>query len=139
MGILDQVRDTLGGGSTEGKGNTETELLKGVLGMLGQGQGGSGGLANLVKGFQAHGLGEIISSWISTGENLPISPQQIQQGLGQEQLQQLASKVGLSPEAARTILAQVLPGFIDKLTPNGQIPQEGLLEQGLRFLKGKLG
>ena len=137
MGILDKLRDTVGGASTEG--SNEAALLKGVLEMLGQGQGGSGGLAGLLKGFQAHGLGEIISSWIGTGENLPISPQQIQQGVGMEQLQQLASKAGLSPEAARTMLAQILPGFIDKLTPDGQIPQEGLLEQGLRFLKGKLG
>ncbi len=136
MGIFDQVRETVGGGSSEA--SADSALLKGVLEMLSQ--GGSGGLANLAKVFQTHGLNEIISSWIGTGENLPITPQQIQQGLGKEQLQQLAAKAGIPPETASAILAKLLPGFIDKLTPNGQIPEAGgLLEQGLRLLKGKLG
>lgn len=134
MSISDQLRETLGGGSAGGSG--EPALLKGLLEALSQ--SGFSGLAGVVKGFQAHGLGGIVSSWIGTGENLPISPEQIQHGLGREQLQQLATKAGISPETASAMLAKILPGVVDKLTPNGQLPEEGLLEQGLNFLKGKL-
>ena len=134
MGIMDQVGKVLGGEPEEGSG--QSPLLKGVLEMLGQGK--SGGLAGLVQAFQAKGLGEIVSSWVSTGENLPISAQQLQQGMGREQLQQLAAKVGISSEAASAMLANILPGVVDKLTPTGAIPEGGLLEQGLSFLKSKL-
>lgn len=80
-----------------------------------------------------------MSSWISTDSNLPISAEQIQQALGHEQVQQLAAKAGVSPEAASSHLATLLPSLIDTLTPDGEIPQDGLLEQGMNLLKGKLG
>jgi len=83
-----------------------------------------GGLGNMVKEFQAQGLGGTIKSWISTGENLPISPEQLQKVLGSETMTNLAAKVGMTPEELSAKLSTVLPQVIDKMTPNGTIPAQ---------------
>lgn len=98
----------------------------------------AGGLGGLVQSFQDKGLGGIISSWVGTGANLPISAEQIQQGMGSDMLQNLAAKVGVPPEELSGKLAELLPGVIDKLTPDGTVPEGGLLEKGLEFLKGRV-
>ena len=100
-----------------------------------------GGLSGLVQQFHDKGLGGLVSSWVSTGPNLPISADQLQNVLGSEQVKELAAKVGISPETASSHLAQLLPMVIDKLTPNGQLPQaststSSMLEAGLDMLKG---
>jgi uncharacterized protein YidB (DUF937 family) len=83
-----------------------------------------GGLGGVVKEFQAQGLGGTIKSWISTGENLPISPEQLQKVLGSETMTNLAAKVGMTPEELSAKLSTVLPQVIDKMTPNGTIPAQ---------------
>ena len=127
MGLLDDVMGMLAGG----KG--QNQLLGSLLQMLG---GTQGGLAGLVKAFSDKGLGDVVGSWVGTGANLPVSPDQIQQALGKDRVQQLAQQQGLAPDALVSQLAQVLPGFVDKLTPGGQIPDaqglEGLLKGLLR-------
>jgi uncharacterized protein YidB (DUF937 family) len=95
-----------------------------------------GGLSGLVQQFHDKGLGGLVSSWVSTGQNLPISADQIQHVLGSEQVKELAAKAGISTDAAGSTLAQLLPALVDKLTPNGQIPEtSSLLESGLGMLK----
>jgi uncharacterized protein YidB (DUF937 family) len=134
MGLLDDLSSKAQGlfGESGGEGSG---LLKGVMEMLSDKEGG--GLAGLVQSFQQKGLGDIISSWISTGQNLPISPDQVKEGLSSETLQNLASKAGISTEDATTKLSEIMPGLIDKMTPDGVIPEGGLLEKGLEFLKGR--
>lgn len=83
-----------------------------------------------------YGLGDIVNSWVSTGQNLPVTPSQIEQGLGGDLLNQLASKAGLSSGAASSQLAGLLPDLVDKLTSNGKI-EAGGLEQLLKFVQGK--
>ena len=97
-----------------------------------------GGLSGLLQQFHDKGLGGLVTSWVSTGQNLPISADQIQHVLGSEQVKDLAAKAGISPEVASSHLAEFLPMLIDKLTPNGQVPQasSSLLESGLSMLKG---
>jgi len=97
---------------------------------------GAGGLPELVNTFREKGLGEVIASWISTGHNLPISAEQLQSVLGNERMQAIAQKLGLPPEDVAQALSTLLPQVIDKLTPNGHLPEGGLLEQGLSLLKG---
>jgi len=82
----------------------------------------TGGLQGLVQKFQAGGLGGIIASWIGTGPNQPITPQQIQSVLGSDNVQKIAGRLGMSPDALSAALATGLPVVIDRLTPNGQIP-----------------
>jgi uncharacterized protein YidB (DUF937 family) len=101
------------------------------------GQSG-GGLGDLVRTFQERGLGDIIGSWVGSGNNLPISVDQITQGLGLDRLRELAAQAGVSVESAASTLSSALPGLIDKLTPEGKLPEGGLLAEGLRALRGRL-
>ena len=103
-----------------------------------------GGLSGLLQQFHDKGLGGLVSSWVSTGQNLPISADQIQHVLGSEQVKELAARAGISPDSVSSHLSQLLPVLVDKLTPNGQVPQGGsLLEEGMGMLKnlglGKTG
>jgi len=83
------------------------------------------------------GLAHVVNSWISRGQNLPISAEQIQSVLGSEQIKSLAGKLGLSTDQVSSQLAGLLPQVIDKLTPNGTLPQGDLLSKGMELLKGK--
>lgn len=96
------------------------------------------GLSALVEKFHAQGLGDVISSWVGKGENLPINAEQLKSVLNPEHIADLASKLGISREAVVSQLSGVLPDLIDKLTPNGQLPNEGVVEHGLGVLKGML-
>ncbi|HMZ55349.1 MAG TPA: YidB family protein [Nitrospira sp.] len=136
MGLLDQLGQAAAG--MMGQGKDQNPLMQAVVGLLGQ-QSAVGGLSGLIAAFQKNGLGDIVNSWVSTGKNLPISPQQIQQGLGGDLLKQLAAQAGVSSDAAGNQLANLLPGLIDKLTPDGKLPDSHLIEQGLNLLRGKLG
>ena len=131
MGIFDEVTSLLGNAGGQAGG-----AMAVVQGLLNQ----PGGLQGLVQKLQDGGLGDQVKSWIGTGQNLPISAEQIQQVLGSPQLAALAGKFGIDPQQVAAQVAQFLPGVIDKLTPNGQLPQGGdLLSQGADLLKGLLG
>jgi uncharacterized protein YidB (DUF937 family) len=130
MGLLDSVLNSLGNSS--GGGNNQ--LLDGVLHIINQ----SGGVNGLADMFRDKGLGGLVGSWISTGQNLPISAEQIQSALGNEQLRELAGKLGISPGDVSSRLAEYLPQVVDKLTPDGNVPQGDLLNQAIGMLKGKL-
>jgi uncharacterized protein YidB (DUF937 family) len=82
-----------------------------------------GGLQGVVSEFEKNGLGATVSSWVGTGPNQPVSPDQMHQVVGPELLQQLAAKTGMSVQELAQKLAQVLPEAVDKLTPNGVIPR----------------
>jgi uncharacterized protein YidB (DUF937 family) len=98
----------------------------------------SGGLAGLAQLFQNKGLGDAISSWIGTGQNQPVTGDQITNVLGSEQIRQFAQKLGFSSEEITKGLASVLPQIIDHLTPHGQVPDQGALDQGIAALKDRL-
>ena len=136
MGLLDDLLKTDLPGMAGGAQQHQTMgLASGILEMLTGQQ--AGGLQGLVQSFAQKGLGDIVSSWVSTGPNLPVSGNQIQSALGSDIINSLAQKAGVAPDAAGSILAQVLPGLVDKLTPDGKIPESGgLLEKGLDILKG---
>lgn len=130
MGFFDQVVGALAGAET-GEPNG---LLQTVLQIINDPK--IGGVQGLVQRFQQGGLGEIVNSWVSTGQNLPISAEQIQAVLGGSSLQAMAAKLGVSPEQASGSLADMLPQLVDRMTPNGQLPEGGdLLAQGLDMLK----
>ena len=130
MGLLDSVAGALAGGQSGGS----NPLLNIVMQLINNPQ--TGGLGGLVQSFQQGGLGDVVNSWVSTGQNLPISAEQIKAVLGGGQLQDIASQLGVSTEQASGGLADLLPQVVDKLTPNGQLPEGGdLLAQGLDMLK----
>ena len=133
MGLMDQMGQVVGG-LLSGQGG-QNPLLQAVTSLLGN-NSNLGGLAGLVQAFQKNGLGEIVNSWVSTGQNMPVSPQQIEQGLGSDVIRQLASKAGLSPQDASSQLSNLLPNLIDKLTPNGKIEADPLA-QLFKLVQGK--
>ena len=133
MSLMDQLGQAVGG--MLGGNSGQNPLMQALTGLLGQ-NSSVGGLAGLIQTFQKNGLGEIVNSWVSTGKNLPVTPQQIQQGLGGDLLKQLATKAGISTEAAGTQLAGLLPDLVDKLTPTGKI-EAGGLDQLLKMFQGK--
>ncbi|MCW5591559.1 MAG: DUF937 domain-containing protein [Burkholderiales bacterium] len=131
MGLLDSVLGSLA------KGGSTNPLLDGVLSMVND--PAHGGLEGLVRSFQDRGLGGIVDSWVSTGKNLPISADQVAQGLGSDQLASLASKLGMSQGDVSSQLAQLLPDVVDKLTPDGRVPDMGSLGDLLGSLAKRLG
>ena len=125
MGLLDSVVGMLGGGQPGGGGNAA--LLNAVVGMLANsGQGGRGGVGDLISKFQQAGLGDVVSSWIGTGQNKPVSPDQLKDVLGSDMLGNIAKQLGVSQGDAAGQLSQMLPEVLDKLTPHGSVPQGGL-------------
>ena len=84
-----------------------------------------------------------MASWIGTGQNLPISPEQLQEVLGQGKLAQIAQSIGLQPEQVSAQLSQLLPHVVDKVTPDGKIPADGIahtdVAQTLSAMLGQLG
>ncbi len=134
MGLMDQLGQAAGG-MLGGQGG-QNSLLQAVAGLLGK-DSSIGGLAGLVQAFQKNGLGEIVNSWVSTGKNLHVTPNQIEQGLGSDLLSRLAGKAGLSSGAASSQLAGILPDLVDKLTPNGKV-EAGGLDQLMKLVQGKM-
>jgi uncharacterized protein YidB (DUF937 family) len=82
-----------------------------------------GGVQGIVAQLEQQGLGNTVKSWVGTGDNQPISPDQVHQALGADTLSELAAKFGISPQELAQKLSQVLPGAIDKMTPGGVIPK----------------
>ncbi len=134
MGILDGILKSVGGKLFGGE--AQGGLMEQVLGLINNPQ--TGGLSGLVEQFTSKGLGGLVTSWIGTGENQPISGEQIEQTLGSDKIQEIAQKLGISGTEASGGLAALLPQIIDKLTPEGKLPEGGLLDQGLDFLKKSL-
>ena len=71
----------------------------------------------------------MINSWIGVGQNQPVSPGQLGSALGPSIIKMLAQKSGLSEEDLTKQLSQILPGVVDKLTPNGRVPTAAELSQ----------
>jgi uncharacterized protein YidB (DUF937 family) len=108
MGLLDGIIGGIVG----------AEMATTVNGLIAR----HGGLGGIVKEFQSQGFGPTVKSWISTGENLPISSDQLQKVLGADNLAKLAAKTGMTPDELAAKLTVALPQVIDKLTPNGTLP-----------------
>jgi uncharacterized protein YidB (DUF937 family) len=132
MGLLDGMLKGLLGKVLGGDGS-QNPLMDAVLGLITNPQ--TGGLQGLIQTFKEKGLGNEVSSWISTGENQPVSGDQIQHTLGGNFIQQIAEQLGSSKSDVSGSLANLLPEIIDKLTPKGSLPESDELHQGLELLK----
>ncbi|AZQ51345.1 YidB family protein [Burkholderia cenocepacia] len=122
MGLLDIVGGLIGG---QAGGNSQSALIATALEFI---NNQPGGLNGLIEKFKAGGAGDVIGSWVGTGENQPISPDTLQNVLGSDVVGSLASKVGIDPSQASSILAQVLPHVVNHATPNGEVPAGGQVD-----------
>ena len=107
------------------------QLLQVLMSLLSGGQGrsaqagGGGPLGGLVEQFQQAGLGDVLGSWIGTGQNHQVSPDQLGQVFGQDRLSELGAQLGMGGGDLASQLSQILPGLVDQMTPQGQLPQPG--------------
>lgn len=129
MDILNTIQSALGGE------NQKDDLMSSVMSLL----GGKGGLENLIGQFTQKGLGDIVGSWIGTGKNLPVSGDQLQNVLGKDTINNLASKLGMDSNALTSQLSNLLPDVVDKLTPNGKVPEGDIFGQASDLLGGIFG
>lgn len=129
MGLL----DSLAGGMLEKVMGEKGAMAQVAMDMLNQ----NGGLAGVLEKFKENGLAEQAASWVGTGENLPISADQIASVLGNSQLGEIATKFGIDTNTLSAQIAEHLPAIVDKLTPNGEVPSEpgNLLTSLLGMLK----
>jgi uncharacterized protein YidB (DUF937 family) len=135
MALLDDLLKQAGGVAEFAQKNPQAvAAVLALLSSRNSSVGGSGGLGGLVGQFQKAGLGDMMSSWISTGPNPPISAQQVSQVLGNDTLAEFASQAGLGHAQASSALAMLLPAVIDHLTPQGEIPHPTQLEGTLGSL-----
>jgi uncharacterized protein YidB (DUF937 family) len=118
MSILDSI---VGAVQQHSDVNQEqhSNLVQSALQMFGN----HAGLSGLMNSAESQGLGHLVQSWVSTGPNQPIAPQQLESILGQDRISQLASRAGVPPAIASAALSRILPMVVDKLTPQGKLPQ----------------
>ena len=126
---MDSLQSAIGGG------DKKDDLMSSVMQLL----GGQGGLQDLISQFDAKGLGDIIGSWVGTGQNKSISPDQLQNVLGSDVLSGIASKLGLNTNDLSSQLSNLLPGVVDKLTPEGKVPDGDIMSQASDLLGGLFG
>ena len=137
MGLLDSVLGSLMQGSAGGASSPIGSILSSLLtggqqGGMNAGMGGAGGLGGLGGGlggllsqFENAGLGHVAQSWVGNGPNHPVSPQQLQNVFGEQQVQGMANQAGMAPGDFLSQLSQHLPAAVNGMTPDGQLPNEG--------------
>ena len=147
MGKKKQSPASMGGGSLPGMGGLGG--LGSIMNSLGGGGSGmlgallpmlmGGGLGGLLGKLQGGGQSNKVASWVGTGPNDDIDPDELEQALGQDQVEQFAQKAGISHGEAKAGLSKLLPGVVDHLSPNGKLPEGGGMDDALSKLKGLLG
>ena len=112
-----------------------------LVGLVTQQLNAMGGIQGLLSKFQSAGLGDKAASWVGTGQNQAISPEEAGQALGPDAIGQIAAKLGISQEQAGQAVSQALPEVVDKLTPGGQAPAAGQDLMGMigGLMGGKTG
>jgi uncharacterized protein YidB (DUF937 family) len=144
MGLFDiaesMLASSFSGGTSIGGQPPTQDVLGAVMGAL---NNHPGGIDGVVDSLSKGGLGDVVNSWIGSGPNPPVTTDQIQGALGSGPTNaianEIAGKLGISPEMAGTVLSQMLPHIVDHLTPNGQVPQGGLSGAGGDLFSSLLG
>ncbi len=136
MGLLDDVL-SMASGSLSSGGVPPAQHATGLAAILEYVNSPQvGGIAGLQKMFQQGGLGNVIGSWIGTGQNMPVSGDQLQNVLHGVTLQQVAQKAGIDTSQLTGMMASLLPHLVDKMTPNGEVPNANALQRMLKGLGG---
>jgi uncharacterized protein YidB (DUF937 family) len=131
MGLLDKAFDMI-------PGNQRAKLLQAGIGLLGGGAG-SAGLSGLLSKFAGAGMQDKVDSWTGSGENQPLTADEVKQAIPQAELEQMANEAGISVDEAAEGLANDLPDAVDEMTPDGQVPEGDDLMDRVGGIIGKLG
>ncbi len=134
MSLFDSITSAVGG-----QGGGQAALLPALLEQI---KNYPGGVAGLIERFREGGLGEVVSSWVSTGPNQPVSGEQLHSVLGDGMVDSLSQQSGLDKGAVLQHLSSLLPSLVDQATPDGQVsadtPAGDNLLGSLSGLLGKL-
>lgn len=113
MGLFDSVA-----GAVLGKlGGEDGNMAQAAIDLFNQ----NGGVEGIVEKFKQGGLAEEAASWVGTGANMAVTPDQVASVLGDGEIAKLAAKFGLTPDFISNKIAEHLPNIVDKLTPNGEV------------------
>jgi uncharacterized protein YidB (DUF937 family) len=115
MGLIDMLGSALGRAPKSGD-----PIMDALLPML-NGKGTVDGLGGLLGRFTGAGLGAKVNSWVGTGENEPLGADEVEQALGADEVGRIAREAGVSPAAATSGLASMIPGFVDQMSPGGTL------------------
>jgi uncharacterized protein YidB (DUF937 family) len=124
LGGLTQSPSGQTGSGSQGSQGVALGNLGGLLSGASVGSVLSGGLRDLIERFKQNGQGSAVDSWVKTGPNQPVGPEQLQQAIGPEVLNTLSQQTGLSREELLSRLTRELPAAVDKFTPDGRLPNE---------------
>lgn len=137
------ISDVLGGvlgGSGEGGGSIG-KLIAPVMEMIQN----NGGLQALVARLQDSPIAGQVNSWLGSGQNEPVSGDQVAEAVGPENVEQIAQQSGMSTDEVKGGLSQLLPNLVDKFSPGGQIPGADQVQDlvknipGAEQVQGQLG
>ncbi len=118
MGLMDTIKGMLG--QSGGK-----DVMSQLSAML-TGKGGDGlGLSRLIEQFKGAGLGDKADSWVGTGENQDLSPDEVEKAIGRDRLDKMSKQTGESVGGLKSDLSKMIPSVVDKLTPDGKMPSPG--------------
>jgi len=137
MPVVLQMLSNRGAAGGSGTGGGLADVLGQVLG--GSGRGAAGGLGGLLEQLERAGFGEQANSWVSRGANKPISPDAMTQIFGHEGLEQISRQAGVSPDEASRGLSALLPEVVDRMTPDGAVPDAGALANSVDDFVRRLG
>jgi uncharacterized protein YidB (DUF937 family) len=127
-------------GASSNQAGTGSGGLGEVLGqVLGGSSRGAGGLGDLIDVFQRAGFGDQARSWVATGRNEPISPEAFEQVFGRGGVAEIARRAGVSERDASQGLSQLMPEVVDRMTPDGQVPDSTELLASVESLAKRLG
>jgi uncharacterized protein YidB (DUF937 family) len=132
MSSLDQLLEgVLGKSGAGGSGGGQSAALGALVPVI-TGLLAGGGLSKLLQGFKEKGLGEQADSWVTKGDNKPISGADVQKVVGQEKISQVAKEANISKDQAADVLAQAIPAAVDHVTPDGEVPETSAVEAKLQ-------
>lgn len=139
MSLLNDVlRSVLANNTPSAQGQSQVQsdaLIAAAMAMLDK----AGGIQGVIEKFQTSGLGDIVASWVGTGQNQAVTPEQITQALGGDNVQIVVKKANIPVEQSGSVLSALLPVLIDQLTPNGQVPQQSqMMDLGKSILSSLL-
>lgn len=141
MSLLNDVlKSVLASNTPAAQGQAQVQaqpdvLITAAMAMLDK----AGGIQGIIEKFQSSGLGDTVASWVGTGQNQPVTPDQISQALGQDNIQVVVKQANIPAEQSGSILSALLPVLIDQLTPNGQVPQQNqMMDLGKTILSSLL-
>ncbi|HEX7891348.1 MAG TPA: YidB family protein [Ramlibacter sp.] len=139
-GMLGGRRGPAGVPAGRGMGSNRTALMLMLLPMAMRWVQRNGGMGAVLDRFRQKGYGSQMQSWVSTGDNQPLDERAVEQVVGQQDLQEMAQRLGVPEEEVRQAFAEVMPEMVNQLTPDGRLEAQAddVLDEGRQALEKEI-